>query len=199
MWGMAQKPKTQSGKPRQLFKVMHHPEDWLEAVCVGLEQGMSLYEACDAVEGGPTPDVVLAWVKKYPDTVAPRYARARETGYLLLGDKIDRLASETHAYTLVPEVDADGNQIYDEKGEPKSRRILVPLSADVMASKRLQVDTLKWKLSKMLPKVYGDKVTQEHTGANGGPITMAAVNLKGLSDEELDKMQQLMLKASGKE
>jgi hypothetical protein len=47
----------------------------------------------------------------------------------------------------------------------------------------------------MLPKVYGDKVQQEHTGKDGGPIQMAAVNFKNLSDEELDKMQQLLNKA----
>jgi hypothetical protein len=40
-------------------------------------------------------------------------------------------------------------------------------------------------LSKMLPKVYGDKITQEHTGSNGGPIALAAVDLKNLSDAEL--------------
>jgi hypothetical protein len=52
-------------------------------------------------------------------------------------------------------------------------------------------------LSKMLPKVYGDKVTQEHTGADGGPIAIAAVDLKNLSDEELENMNRLMMKASG--
>jgi hypothetical protein len=32
------------------------------------------------------------------------------------------------------------------------------------------VDTRKWLLSKMLPKVYGDKLQAELTGANGGPV-----------------------------
>ena len=35
---------------------------------------------------------------------------------------------------------------------------------------RLQIDARKWLMSKALPKVYGDKVALEHTGANGGPI-----------------------------
>ena len=38
-------------------------------------------------------------------------------------------------------------------------------------------------------------ITQEHIGADGGPITLASVNLKGLSDDELQKMQQLLSKA----
>jgi len=36
--------------------------------------------------------------------------------------------------------------------------------------KRLQVDTRKWSLSKMLPKKYGDKQAVEVTGAEGGPV-----------------------------
>ena len=46
----------------------------------------------------------------------------------------------------------------------------MPLSADVIAHKRVQIDTRKWMLSKMLPKVYGDRLTTEHTGAEGGPV-----------------------------
>ena len=189
-----QKLKTvkKGGPPRK-----HEPDQWMPVVCDFLAQGMSLYEACDAVgQGGPSVHVVLDWVRKFPETHGQRYARAREIGYLALGDKIDQIAAETHAYTVVPELDESGNQIYDEDGNPVSRRVLVPLSSDVIASKRLQVDTLKWKLSKMLPKVYGEKITNEHTGADGGPIAIAAVDLKNLSDEELENMNRLMLKAT---
>ena len=40
------------------------------------------------------------------------------------------------------------------------------------------------------------KLLNEHTGADGGPITLAAVNLKNMSDAELAQMQQLMAKAT---
>lgn len=184
------KQAGKAGPPRK-----YDPEEWMPRICSHLSAGASLYEACDAVgPDGPSPDAVLDWVKKDPEGLGRRYAHARENGYLLLGDKIDRLAAETHAYTLVPELDPDGNQMYDDKGEPRTRRVLVSLSPDVIASKRLQIDTLKWKLSKMLPKVYGEKVTTEHTGKDGGPIAIAAVDLKNLSDEELDQVQRLMSK-----
>lgn len=55
----------------------------------------------------------------------------------------------------------------------------------------------RWRAKAIAPKDYGDKVTQEHTGKDGGPITMAAVNLKGLSDAELEQMQTLLGKAEG--
>lgn len=40
---------------------------------------------------------------------------------------------------------------------------------DVQRS-RLQVDTRKWMLSKVLPKVYGEKQQVEHSGVDGAPI-----------------------------
>jgi len=52
-----------------------------------------------------------------------------------------------------------------------------------VAKQRLQVDTRKWLLSKLAPKKYGDKITQEVTGANGGPILTKDVS--DLSDEAL--------------
>lgn len=35
---------------------------------------------------------------------------------------------------------------------------------------RVEIDARKWFASKFLPKQYGDKITQEHTGTDGGPI-----------------------------
>lgn len=36
--------------------------------------------------------------------------------------------------------------------------------------KRVRVDARKWVASKLKPKKYGDKVTQEHTGPGGGAV-----------------------------
>nr|WP_247997002.1 hypothetical protein [Brucella tritici] len=35
---------------------------------------------------------------------------------------------------------------------------------------KLRIDTRKWLMSKMAPKKYGDKVVNEHSGPDGGPI-----------------------------
>ncbi len=43
-------------------------------------------------------------------------------------------------------------------------------SAVEVAGLRLLADNRKWLLSKLAPKKYGDKVQQELTGADGGPI-----------------------------
>jgi len=50
---------------------------------------------------------------------------------------------------------------------------------------RLRVDTRKWLLSKVLPKVYGDKTQHEVTGADGEPlevvVTRTVVHTNGES------------------
>ncbi len=38
---------------------------------------------------------------------------------------------------------------------------------------RLIVDTMKWRLSKMAPKKYGDRITQEISGPGGAPVKLA--------------------------
>ena len=41
---------------------------------------------------------------------------------------------------------------------------------------RLRVDARKWLMSKLAPKKYGDRVAQELSGPDGGPIPIAAVS-----------------------
>lgn len=45
---------------------------------------------------------------------------------------------------------------------------------------------LRWK----------ETTVNEHTGANGGPINIAAIDIKGLSDTELQQVYQLLSKAT---
>ena len=40
---------------------------------------------------------------------------------------------------------------------------------------RLQVDTIKWMAGKLSPKKYGDKVTNEHVGPDGGAVQIATI------------------------
>jgi hypothetical protein len=42
---------------------------------------------------------------------------------------------------------------------------------------RVRIDTRKWLLSKMLPKVYGDKTEVAVTGADRGPVQSVTVSV----------------------
>ena len=142
-------------------------------VCAQIAEGKSLRSILDHDDKLPSVRTFLDWIGEATE-LATQYARAREAGYLLLADELVAISDEN--YTTAE----DGTR---ER-----------LSNEAIARNRLRVDTRKWMLAKMLPKVYGDKSTTEHTGKGGGPIQLAAVDLRNLSDQELIEMETLMKK-----
>lgn len=96
-----------------------------------------------------------AWALADANGFYAQYAKARELGYLALGDEIIHIAD-----TPVHGVKTKTN----EKGEKETTE------GDMIEHRRLQVDARKWYLSKMLPKVYGDKLETTIQGPGGGPI-----------------------------
>jgi hypothetical protein len=60
--------------------------------------------------------------------------------------------------------DQSQDMVTDDKGNSKGNMAAV-------ARSRLQVDTRKWLLSKLIPRQYGDAVAL--TGADGGPLTIS--------------------------
>lgn len=58
---------------------------------------------------------------------------------------------------------------------------------------RVEIDARKWFASKFLPKQYGDKLTTELTGADGGPI-QSSVDVTGLDEETLRKLAAARVK-----
>ena len=134
-----------------------YSQDKADALCSALGSGLSLRKACEA-EGMPDPSTVLRWAEQNPE-FAQQYAGARARGYQLLADEIIDISD-----------DAEGDVVDTEHG-PK-------VDAERVARSKLRVDSRKWMLSKMLPKVYGDKLTQEHTGPGGGPLQVQSIAIE---------------------
>lgn len=83
-----------------------------------------------------------------------RYARAKQAGLEVMADEIVEISDEGRH-----------DEYIDDSGAMVTNQ-------DVIARARLRVDSRKWLLSKLAPKKYGDKVTNEHTGADGGPVVV---------------------------
>lgn len=95
------------------------------------------------------PSTLCRWMNE-DASIAERYARAREVRAEVIFDELDT---------------------YTDEAANAADQVKV-------AGLRLKVDTLKWKLARMSPRKYGDKVEQTVIGANGGPVqTVTTVNV----------------------
>lgn len=68
------------------------------------------------------------------------------------------------------QADSLAEMVLDVVEEEAREDELGKVDAGMVAHNRLKVDVYKWRASKLKPRVYGDKIQQEHTGANGGAI-----------------------------
>lgn len=84
--------------------------------------------------------------------IAERYARAKEAALDAMADDILAIAD-----------DGKNDTYTDDDGNERTR-------SDVIARSKLRVDARKWIMSKLAPKKWGDKITQELTGAEGAPL-----------------------------
>ena len=117
-----------------------YSQETADAICARLVEGLSLRKASAAE--GVAPSSVLEWVETNP-AFAEQYARARARGYQLLADEIIEISD-----------DSSGDIIATEHGEK--------VDSEFVARSRLRVDSRKWMLAKMLPKVYGEKIEATH-------------------------------------
>lgn len=110
----------------------------------------------------PDESTVRQWATEDRDGFYPHYAKAREIGYQRLADEVLEIAD-------------DGTNDWLERQDEDAKRTYT-LNGEHVQRSRLRVDTRKWLLSKVLPKVYGDRIMNEHSGPNGGPIQTEDVN-----------------------
>lgn len=130
--------------------VRYSPE-LADEICRRLAEGESLNAICQGPDM-PGESAVRAWALENVDGFSAKYTRARELQAHFLADEIVRI-SNTPVIGQKRKIDADGMEEITE--------------GDMIEHRRLQVDARKWYLSKVLPKVYGDKLALEHSGTVG--------------------------------
>lgn len=120
-----------------------YSEDIAMEICLRIAQGESLRSIC-AADNMPDHSTVCMWVVDDYQGFANRYTRAREVQYLGMADELCDISD-------------DGSNDWME------RRGAMVVDKEAVDRSKLRVDTRKWLLSKMLPKVYGDKLQTETT------------------------------------
>lgn len=134
-----------------------------ENICELIASGNSLRTICADHDDMPALSTVFLWLSKFPN-FSEQYARARETWAEAELENIFDIADDTSRDTMTRK-DRNGNEYEVADNE-------------WIARSKLRVDTRRWALSKLAPKKYGDKITNELTGPNGQ-------SLGSLSDEQI--------------
>lgn len=119
-----------------------------------IADGETIRQMCrdEHMPAASTVYLALANDKAFSD----QYVREKEA-------QLERMADE------ILEISDDGRNDWVER-ENKDGSTYEAVDHDHISRSKLRVDTRKWLMSKLAPKKYGDKVTQEHTGADGGPV-----------------------------
>jgi hypothetical protein len=140
------------------------PSDYSDAVadkiCEELMLGESLRAIC-AREDMPSERAVYNWLLKNEDFVQ-KYTRARE------------IQSERGIDEII-EIADDGTNDWIEKRNESGQIVGYVENGEAIRRSALRIDARKWKASKLLAKKYGDRASLEHTGKDGGPLSVTIV------------------------
>jgi hypothetical protein len=121
-----------------------------------LMAGRTLADLCSE-PGMPASGTIRLWAKEDREGFAARYRQAREIGYDTMADEILAIA------------DDDRKDLIEHRRENGDIAI-TPNAANVSRS-RLRCNMRRWMLSKMLPRIYGNKL--DLNAGQGGRDTLA--------------------------
>jgi hypothetical protein len=137
-------------------------------ICGRLAMGESMRTVCKD-ECMPAASTVFLWLAKH-EGFSEQYVIAKEQSAEAIADEMFDIADDGSNDWMLAHF-KDGSEGWKLNGEHVQRS-------------RLRVDIRKWYLSKIKPKKYGEKISQELSGPGGGPIETksAVVDAKALSD-----------------
>lgn len=138
-------------------------QELFDEICAYLATGESLRTVCKR-EGMPAKGSVFRWLNDKPE-LRDQYARAKQDGCTALAEELFDIADEE------PTKKEDGS---------------IDVGYNAWAKHR--TDVRKWYLSKIAPKIYGDKVTQDHVSSDGtmSPKAVDSELVKALVDKLID-------------
>ena len=125
-------------------------------ICARMADGESLRSICRD-DSMPALSTVFLWVSKHSEF--------SEQYKLAMASRADAMFED------MIDIADDGRNDYIVNGDGEER-----FNTEHVQRSRLRLDTRKWMLSKMLPKKYGDKITDEVIG-NENDITINVVRV----------------------
>lgn len=130
---MAEQRKRGRGRPTKAT------DEKKAKVCELLMEGWSLRQAANAVD--VTPATILNWLKQ-DEEFSKQYVRARQIGFMWMAEEMVEIAD-----------DGTNDWMLRERGDEEVEVI----NHEHVTRSKLRIDTRKWILAKMMPKVFGDR------------------------------------------
>lgn len=127
-----------------------------DKICGQLSAGVSLRTVCLA-DDLPSTVTVFSWLRKFPE-------------FLNQYEKAKAECADAYAEEIIDIAD-DGTNDWMERNDKDGENIGWQLNGEHVQRSRLRIDSRKWIASKLKPKKYGEKSTQEISGPDGGPIS----------------------------
>lgn len=128
-------------EPNPVGRPTDYTPELANKICDQISQGLSLRTICES-EDMPSGVSIFAWLKLYPDFLKQ---------YELATDE----RTESQQEILI---DLGDRAIeHAEEADPKAANAVV-------SAYKLKADNLKWSMSKMKPKKYGDKIDMTTNG-----------------------------------
>ena len=145
--------------------------------------GESLRSICRD-ETMPARSTVHLWLAK-DVAFSDHYARACDVRAEEVFDEMFEIADDaTNDYMLQASKDA---------GDEDGVSLKAGFNGENVQRSRLRIDTRKWALARMNPKKYGDKITNEVVGKDGGPIASVQIDAKKLSKAQLEALATIRI------
>lgn len=130
-----------------------YSQEIADIICDRLSDGESLRTICSGADM-PGKSTVFGWLADpEKEEFRTKYTRAREAQADALFDEMLDIADDGSNDWMEKKDDEGGNIGWRENGEALKRS-------------QLRVATRQWMASKLLPKKYGDKLTNIHEGGD---------------------------------
>lgn len=146
---------------RPVGRPSSYTEETANRICERIMGGESLLKICRD-DNMPSRGAVYLWLAENA-AFMNKYAHARDVQADHFADEMIEIADDGTG-DLITKTNKDGTEYETVDQEHINRS-------------RLRVDTRKWLAARMAPKKYGDRVMNEHTGKDGGPIKSISVGV----------------------
>ncbi len=151
------------------MRSMGRPSDYTaelaDSICDRLAGGESLLKICES-DDFPEQATIFRWLSKNP-SFCENYARARQFWAHSEFEKLMQIADTPQEGVKTRTTD---------KG-------LEVTTGDMTDHRRLQVDTRKWALARMFPKVYGDATLLKHGDPDGNALHVKVTRVNGKEEK----------------